>query len=194
MATARPLHEFALWEIIIAPGGSVSPGNQFLKIAASDTIYFKNTAGFPVNIAFTNSLANISNLPQGATSSAEGAVNVTVNYTIYNANTNQPVAGPFAVQFGIGPLPVSIATLNTSPDPIAVPAGGQIAFHSDVKYNIGWIMNGAPAHVWAPQPGTVSSGPNGAQTAMAGANGQTLTYTLVSAAAIRGGGTVKVGT
>ncbi len=197
MATARPLPDAALWTVTIQAGGTVPQSQANMKIGSLDSVSFHNMAGFPVNIIFTNELSSITDLAQGATSGAQGGstpLMVTVNYTIWNYNTGQQVAGPYSIQFGIGPLPISIAALTTSPDPIAIPTGGQIAFSSDAKYTIVWKMNNVVANVWSPQPGTVSAGQNNPQVALAGANGNTVTYTITAAQGTRGGGTVQVGT
>lgn len=192
---AEPLPELALWNVHIAMGGVVS-SNGYIKIASIDTVSFYNGAAFPVNIVFTSNFPQISNLQPGQTSPAIGGspLNVTVNYTVYNANTGQATGGPYAVEFGTGPLVVHISNLNTSPGSIAVPAGGEIQFNSDATYNVTWkYSNGSPANVWNPQPGQIAVGLNGVQVALAGANGQSLTYTITASQLTQGGGTVKVG-
>lgn len=197
MSAARPLPENALWTITIQPGGTVSSANRNMKVSPSDSVAFHNLAGFPVNIIFTNALTSITNLAQGVTSGGKGGappLNLTLNYQIQNFNTSQQTGGPYSIQFGIGPLPISIQSLDTEPDPIAIPAGGQIAFNSDASYTIVWKMGNAPANVWSPQPGTVSAGQNSPQTALAGANGNTVTYTISSSPNTHGGGTVSIGT
>jgi hypothetical protein len=192
MSAARPLPEAGL-EILIQPGGTVSSGNANLKVS-SGSIYFNNSATFPVNIVFTNALTNISNLQPRANSASEGATTVTVNYVVVNANTKLQTGGPYSVQFGIGPLPIEIENVTSDPDPTTVPEGGQIAFSADAEYGISWTLNGQSANVWSPQPSTIAEGQNSAQTALPGANGNSLTYTLSDRMGIRGGGTVKIGT
>lgn len=193
---ARPLTDAVTWPVTIAAGGVVN-SNQYLKISALDGVSFHNSATFPVNIVFSSLFPPIDNLQPNATSPVLGGVNslnVTVDYSVLNANNGLQTGGPYAVEFGNGPLTITISALNTSPDPIAIPAAGQIAFNSDAKYNISWKLgNGQPANVWSPQPTQVTPGANAAQTAMAGAKGQTLTYTISAATETRGGGTVKVG-
>jgi hypothetical protein len=166
-----------------------------MKVSPADTISFHNLAGFPVNVIYTNALTSITDLIQGATSSPAGGstpLNLTLNYKIENFNTGQPTGGPYSIQFGIGPLPISIQSLDTEPDPIAIPAGGQIAFNADANYTIAWKIGNAGANVWSPQPGTVSAGQNNPQTALAGANGKTVTYTISASPDTRGGGTVVI--
>lgn len=196
---ARPLPDAALLTITIQPGGTVSSGNANQKLGPFDSVQFHNTAGFPVDIVMTNTLSSIQNLVQGTTSGPQGGstpLNVTLNFTILNHNTGQPTGGPYSIQFGIGPLPITITAQTPSPDPIAIPLGGQIQFTADGSYAVGWAFgNGQPANVWSPQPSQISQGLNTPpQTALAGANGQTLTYTLLTDMAIRGKGTVKIGT
>jgi hypothetical protein len=199
MSAARPLPDAALLTITIQPGGMLSSANANQKLGPLDSVAFRNTAGFPVDLVMTNTLSSISNLLQGASSGAQGGstpLNVTLNYTILNHNTGQPTGGPYSIQFGIGPLPITITAETPSPDPIAIPIGGQVQFTSDGSYAVGWTFaNGQPANVWSPQPGQINQGLNTPpQTALAGANGQTLTYTLLADMAIRGKGTVKIGT
>jgi hypothetical protein len=198
MAAARPLPENALWTVTIQPGGTVSSAYANMKVNPSDTISFHNLAGFPVNIIFTNALTSITDLAQGATSGGKGGstpLNLTLNYTIQNYNNSQPTGGPYSVQFGIGPLPISITALDTDPGSVAIPAGGQIAFDADANYTIVWKMGGVVnANLWSPQPGTVSAGQNNAQTALAGGNGNTVTYTISASPETHGGGTVSIGT
>jgi hypothetical protein len=198
MATARAYPEAVLWTIQIQSGGTVPPANANMKLGPTDSISFHNGATFPVDIVFTNEFSSIYDLGIGVNSGPQGgstSLNLTLNYTIWNHNTGQQVAGPYSVQFGIGPLPISIAALNTSPDPIAIPTGGQIAFNSDARYDIVWKLNGVVTPgLWSPQPPTVSAGQNNPQTALAGANGNTVTYAITAAQGTHGGGTVNIGT
>ncbi len=195
---ARPLPDNALWTIQIQSGGTVPPANQNMKVGSLDSLSFHNGATFPVDITFTNEFSSIDNLGMGANSGVQGgstSLNLTLNYRIWNHNTGKQVAGPYSVQFGIGPLPISITGLNTSPDPIAIPAGGQIAFDSDTTYNIVWKLNNVVTPgLWSPQPSSVSAGQNNAQTALTGATGNTVTYTISSSPETHGGGTVNIGT
>lgn len=192
---AKPVAFASIWQIQIALGGSVS-SNGDIKIANSDGVSFRNNAGFPVNIVFTGVYGPINNLANGASASPNGGpgLNTTINYIIYNANSGQKTGGPYAIEFGQGPLVVTINALNTSPDPIVIPAGGQIQFQTDAQYNITWTMGGQPANVWNPQPSRLGQGASQVQTALAGANGKALSYTITNAALTRGGGTVQVGT
>ena len=205
MATARNLpdrykHEgspdAALWDILISPGGTVPLADQFLKVGSFDTIEFHNTAGFPVNIIFTNEFVNIMHLQNGLTSGPQGNSNglhLTLNYSIANANSGQITGGPYAIQFGIGALPISIVSLNTNPDPVAVPSLGKIAITADVKYNIAWTFaNGQPANVWTPAVNPLPAGTT-TLTAGPGATSQSLSYTITTTVETHGGGTVNVG-
>src|SRR5258708_4525 len=124
---ARPLPGNALWTVTIQPGGTVSSAYANMKVSPTDTISFHNLAGFPVNIVFTNALSSITNLLQGASSGGKGGstpLNLTLNYTIQNFNTSQPTGGPYSVQFGIGPLPITITTDPPSPDSSSLPPRG----------------------------------------------------------------------
>jgi hypothetical protein len=191
----RPRPQATLWPILISPGGTVPLSNQFMQIGSYDSISFRNTAGFAVNVVFTNAFPELANLPDGATSGAQGganSLNLTLNFKIENNATGKTTGGPYAVQFGIGPLPITISAFNTNPDPIAVPKGGQIQFTNNdgVTYPITWSLPG----VWSPQPSTVAPGQNRQQKALAGATGKGLTYTLSPSNILtRGGGTVTIG-
>lgn len=196
----RPLKTAGtLWQILITAGGKIPLANQYMQIGSYDSISFRNTAGFPVNIVITNVFPTITNLSNNVTSGAQGgatSLNVTLNYTIFNAGNGQKTDGPCAVQFGVGPLPVSITADDTAPDPVAIPHGGQIQFfnHDNNSYSIDWKMGGNPAFVWTPQPVELYIGLNSPpQKALPGANGQSLTYTLTAKLVTRGGGTVTVG-
>jgi hypothetical protein len=196
---ARPLPDGALVTITIQSGGTVPSAYANQKVGSLETISFHNAASFPVNIVMTNTLATINGLGIGATSGAQGGstpLSVTLNYTIWNANTRQQTGGPYSIQFGIGPLPITISADSTSPDPIAIPPGGQVQFTTDDEYSIGWTLaNGQPANVWSPQPTQLVEGLNAPpQAALAGGNGQTLTYTISDTSGTQGKGTVKIGT
>lgn len=185
-----------VWTIFIQAGGTVASASQNLVVGPSDSIRFTNGAGFPVNIQYTvPPLPNITNLPIGATSGAAGGsssnqLNVTVNYWVVNFNNPNQKSGPYSVQFGIGPLSITITNDDTNPDPVAIPKGGQIQFYCDAGYTITW----KPANIWSPEPGTLVQGTNTPpQKAMAGANGQSLTYSIAPTNRdTRGGGTVVV--
>jgi len=191
---ANPKAFATQYQIQIALGGTVS-SNGNIKITNSDSISFKNNAGFPVNIIFTAVYGPINGLPNGGTQAPNGGpgLNTTINFSIYNANTGLKVSGPYYVEFGQGPLVVSIAGLNTNPDPIAVPALGQLQFNCDAAYNIVWkFANGLNANVWTPTKTQLPAGST-TLTALSGATLQVLTYIITDASHTRGGGTVNVG-
>ncbi len=191
---ANPIPVEALYQITIAPGGTVS-SNGYLKVTNQDSVTFHNTSGFAVNIVFTSAFGTISNLAQGATKAPTGSSpsNTTINYKIVNASTGQQTGGPYSIEFGGGPMTVTVTNLNTSPDPIAVPPGGQVVFVCDAKYNIVWKSNGLPVTAWTPQPLQLQAGTNPTQTALPAVVNQVLAYTITNASETRGGGTVNVG-
>jgi hypothetical protein len=198
MATARNLHTDAQWPINILTDGTVPLANQFMQIAPLDTMAFQNGAPFPVKIVFTSVFTTINPLqPRGNSGPLGGSapLNTTINFTIYNANTGLKTGGPYAIQFGIGPLSITITAESTNPDPIAIPKGGQIQFNcTDVSYPILWqFANGQTANVWSPQPNPLVQGLNSPQRALAGATSQQLSYTLNPTKETHGGGTVNVG-
>lgn len=205
---ARPLPEVASRTLTISPEGTVD-SHQYLRVGPLDSICFDNTADFPVNITFTSVFQPIE-VVQHSTSPEQGGVTslkVTINYRIYNAETGKETGGPYAVDFGDGAMTISISGSTPSPEHVAIPAGGKIAFDSDVDYKISWTWNGQPIHAWVPDPPQVSHGHNSDETALPVAHGKTLYYDLdpsdcdstqqSTAIALSttagGGGTVKVG-
>ena len=186
-----------VWTISIQPGGTLPLGYKNLQIGPGDSIKFSNGAGFPVNIHYTvPPLADINNLAIGATSGAAGGsssnqLNVTVNYYIVNYAQPTQQTGPYSVQFGNGPLLITINNDDTNPDPVTIAKGAQIQFFCDVKYSISWT----PPNVWSPEPKTLQQGLNvSPQKALGGATGQKLAYTInPTNRATRGGGTVGIG-
>lgn len=195
---AEPVPLAALYDIDIQANGTVITNNN-LKITNSDSIAFRNGAPFPVNIVFTSVFGPINGLQPNASQAPNGGppLNTTINYTIYNATTGTKTGGPYCVQFGTGPLVVTIQNLNTSPDPITVPPGGEIQFVCDAKYSIEWLSKNAPVTAWNPQPlmlyKNANPNPNPVQTALPAVYGQTITYRVANAGLTRGGGTVGIG-
>ncbi len=194
----RPTPDAALYQITIAPGGIVT-SNQNLKITNQDSIAFHNNAGLPVNVRFTSVFNPINNLQQNTSAAPNGgpALNTTINYVIVNANTGVQTGGPYCVQFGVGPLTINIANLDTSPDPISIPPGGEIVFVCDATYSIAWTSNKLPVTAWTPQPlklyANAVPNPNPVQTALPAVYGQSVTYTIANSSETRGGGTVVIG-
>ena len=186
-----------VWTIPIQAGGTVPQGYQNLQIAPGDSICFRNGATFPVNIHYTvPPLADISKLAMGATSGAAGGsssnqLNVTVNYYVVNSNNTSQQFGPYSVQFGNGPLLITITGGDTNPDPVTIAKLAQIQFFCDAGYTIQWT----PSNVWSPEPATLAQGTNiPPQKALAGATGLTLTYKISPTPPdTRGGGTVGIG-
>ena len=197
---AEPVPLATLWQINIAPGGTVST-NGSIKIANTDSITFHNNATFPVTITFTSSFNSIVALQPGksqAPTPISGApLNITIDYTVSNSNTSKQTGGPYAVEFGMGPLTVTIQALNTSPDPIAVTSGGQLVFVCDAKYDIVWTQGQTKVTPWSPQPpklyANANPNPNPVQTALPQFSGQTVTYTITDGSNTHGGGTVGIG-
>ena len=189
---ANPCPELANWSLqVVNPG--VLNSNQTLQIGSSDTITFHNGCTFPIDIVFgPNSFGTITVQP-GQTSRSLGGnnLNVTYDYWVFNHSTGAQTGGPYAVQFGIGPLQVSIVSANGVT--LAIPNGGEIQFNSDAAYTISWTFasNGQPANVWSPEPTQIPQGLSVVMRALPGANSQTLNYALNSTIDVRGGGTIK---
>lgn len=175
-------------QIPIAPGGSVPLGYENLQVPDNTPVDFMNGANFPVNIVFTNQFGTI-NDPMGQPTSPITAQTVTVNYTLYNANTNQPTGGPYSIQWGLGVMKIAISGGNPTPPNITIAKQAQIQFinNDSVSYPIGWTPKGS----FTPEPPSVTVGANQAQTAVA--QGQTVSYELTVKTGITRGGTVKIG-
>jgi hypothetical protein len=193
MATARQLLN-ATTEITISTSGTVSASQQNLAhLADNSTVQFTNDAPFTVELKFSAEFGNVV-IARGSSSSELSASEVTVTYTIYNAVTNQPTGGPYSIQWGNGPLAINISGVTPTPPSASVAVGGTIQFSSDSDDGIGWTYtnSGSSANVWSPQPGSVTSGQNGKQTALPGVAGN-FTYSLSSTPGSVGKGTIKIG-
>ncbi len=194
MATARPLNVGVQYDIAISSSGTVPLQDQTMQIGPYDSIEFTNNAPFPVNIIFTNQFPNVTNLAQRQTSgqsSGNGTpLNLTINYTIQNANTQQQTGGPYAVQFGIGPLPIAVTVDHITPSSVAIPPEGEIQITSDGTYPISW----SPSNLFAPQPSSLVPGQNPVMKAQAGAGGKNVTFTgPFGTKEVNGTGTIHVG-
>jgi hypothetical protein len=186
MATARVLPE-AQVEVIISPTGTVTTPDIGLPVGGS--FYFYNNAPFPVQISFTSTFNTI-NLAAGASSSpitAPGSANFTVNYGIRNNNNNQVTGGPYGIQFGNGPMAITIQGGDSTPGTISIPNGGSVQFTSDAKYNINWSQTGIFSITELVQ------GVNPVATAQSLPASTSVNYTLSPRLqGTRGGGTVKI--
>jgi hypothetical protein len=188
---ANPCPEVANWLIQVVNPGVVNT-NRTLQIGPSDTVSFRNGCTFPINIVFSAGGFGTITLQPGQDSSALGGNNLNVTYNYWIEKGGTVTGGPYAVQFGIGPLEIVIASATGGT--VAIPNGGEIQFSSDAAYNISWTFagNGQPANVWSPQPTQIPQGQSVVMRALAGANSQILNFALDSSIGVRGGGTVKV--
>jgi|SRR5580704_2336614 hypothetical protein len=143
MGLAARAHDDIVWDIPISDlSGTPVSGEPDIEMAITDTLEFTNNASYPVSIVFTTTSGsvfnNISSLAGGGTTSPAQSPkldNMTVNYTITNLNTNAQ-STPCGIQVGVGPLRIDILAANTIPDPVSIPAGGQIQFFPDEEYDI----------------------------------------------------------
>jgi hypothetical protein len=193
MATARNYLNVTT-DVTISTTGTVAPAQQNLaQLADGSSVQFQNDAPYPVNLEFTAEFGEVP-IARGKSSGDLSASEVTVNYTIYDALTNQPTGGPYSIQWGNGPLTIDIAGVTPSPASASVAEGGKIQFDSDSEDGIQWTytVGGGTANVWNPQPTDVASGENGEQTALPGVQGN-FTYTLSSTVGTNGKGTIKIG-
>lgn len=175
-------------QIPISPSGTVPLGYENLQVPDNTPVDFMNGANFPVNVVFTNQFGTI-NDPIGQPTAPINAQTVTVNYTLYNANTNQPVGGPYSIQWGLGVMEITISGGYPTPPNITIAKQAQIQFINNdaASYPIQWTPKGS----FSPEPASVSVGVNPAQRAVA--QGQTVDYQLTVKPDITRGGTVKIG-
>ena len=120
--------------------------------ALQNNVTFTNNASSPVSIAFnpTGILTNISNLAVGSTSTAQTMpVSASVNYYVTVGSVVTP-NGPYAIQSGNGFMVVTVSggigTETVSPDPVAIPLGGNLEMQPAVSsqvYDVAWT-NGDP--------------------------------------------------
>jgi len=187
---ANPCPEVANWLIQVVNPGVVN-ANKAIQIGSSDTISLHNGCTFPITIVFSVGGFGTIVLQPGQNSQALGGNNLNVTYDYWIENAGTVTGGPYAVQFGIGPLQIVIQSAQGGT--LAIPNGGEIQFNSDAAYDISWTFaNGQPANVWSPQPTVIPQGQSVVMRALAGANSQGLNFALDSSGGVRGGGTVKV--
>jgi hypothetical protein len=185
MATARQFFNSPI-DIPISATGSIPLGDQNLQVANNVSIEFTNNATFPVNLVFTSQFGTI-NVLAGQSSAAITGSTLMVNYTIYNGLNNQPIGGPYSIQWGLGVLQISISSGVPTPQNITIAKQAKIQFTSDAAYPITWN----PTNSFSPDPSPLTVGLNGAQAAVAA--GQTVSYEFGTPGGVVRGGTVKVG-
>jgi hypothetical protein len=192
MATARHLLNNPI-EVTISPTGTVSSAQQNL-VLSSGSVQFQNDATFDVKLVFTAEFGTVT-VDAGDPSDDLSATNVTVNYVIQNKNNGQQTGGPYSIQFGIGPLAISISGTSPTPDNAIIPVGGKIQFTTNMDDMIEWtyaVGGGSANSVFTPALTELDSGTNPVQTAPVGTS-TTLNYSLNSAIGAAGKGTIKIG-
>ena len=186
MATARVFPDAQVTLTITPTGQAQAPD---VVLGNVDSFFFHNSAGFPVKIEFSTIFQPIT-VPAGQNSnpmSLPGAGNFTINYGVKNANTGQVTGGPYGIQFGTGPIGITLQGGSGTPATVSIPYNGQIQFTSDANYDIAWS-----------QPGiflitTVAAGVNAAAAAQNVPTATAVTYTLTpKIQGTRGGGTVRI--
>jgi hypothetical protein len=166
--------------------------------ALQNNVTFTNNASSPVSIAFnpTGILTNINNLAAGSTSTAQTMpVSASVNYYVTVGSVVTP-NGPYAIQSGNGFMVVTISggigNETVSPDPVAIPLGGNLEMQPAVSshvYNVAWT-NGDPFTV----PISKADSTSHTESSSYGPGDYPYTVTRVSieGGGGNGGGTVKV--
>ncbi|MGB6385532.1 MAG: hypothetical protein WBD25_02935 [Terriglobales bacterium] len=115
--------------------------------ALQNSVTFTNNATSSVSIAFnpTGILTNISNLVAGSTSAAQTMpASASINYSVTVGSVVTP-NGPYAIQSGDGFMVVTVSggigTETVSPDPVAIPLGGNLEMQPAVSshvYDVAW--------------------------------------------------------
>ncbi|HKH98818.1 MAG TPA: hypothetical protein VJ999_06890 [Candidatus Sulfotelmatobacter sp.] len=197
MATARQ-HVFDTIDLTISPSGTVSAAQAYLQIPDNTGIQFKSSAPFGLNLVFSSSPPGTVPVPaNGSNANPITESEVTLNYVIKRQDNGMQTGGPYAIQWGQGPLAISV-TASSPSFTIAVPQQGYIQFTADSDYNITWEDgNGHPVTVWFQQPGEISptppGGPNPNPVQQAKPGVATVYCTFAVALNVPGKGTVKIG-
>jgi hypothetical protein len=115
--------------------------------ALQNSVTFTNNATSSVSIAFnpTGILTNISNLVACSTSAAQTMpASASINYSVTVGSVVTP-NGPYAIQSGDGFMVVTVSggigTETVSPDPVAIPLGGNLEMQPAVSshvYDVAW--------------------------------------------------------
>jgi hypothetical protein len=187
MATARVLPTAQVWDIAINANGQAQPPDA--QLSNADSFYFHNGASFPVTIQFSAVFSAITIQPGANSNSLQlpGAGNFTINYGVIDANTGQQTGGPYGLEFGSGPIGITIQGGSSSPGTVSIPFNGQIQFTADRNYTIQWSQ----ANIFSIS--SLVQGVNPVAVAQSVPASTTVTYTLQpSAQGTRGGGTVKI--
>lgn len=123
------------------------PEGCILTALQNSVTFTNNNASSPVSIAFnpTGILTDISNLTAGSTSAAQAMpASASVNYYVTVGGVVTP-NGPYAIQSGNGFMVVTVSggigSETVSPDPVAIPLGGNLEMQPAVSthvYNVAW--------------------------------------------------------
>ncbi|MGO8985254.1 MAG: hypothetical protein ACLPHI_06685 [Terriglobales bacterium] len=140
-----PIRENASTLNITITANDATPEGSILT-PQQTSVEFYNNSGTTISIAFTPAgvLTNVNNLLNGQTSTPQSMpANTSVNYSVTIGGVINPL-GPFAIQAGTGAMVVTVSgttDITCSPDPVAIPAGGNLMMKPAVStnnYPVGW--------------------------------------------------------
>jgi hypothetical protein len=146
-ARVIPFEDSATTQNINITATDATPEGCILTALQNSVTFTNNNATSAVSIAFnpTGILTDISNLAAGSTSAAQTMpVSASVNYYVTVGSIVSP-NGPYAIQSGNGFMVVTVSggvgTETCSPDPVAIPLGGNLEMQPAVSthvYNVAW--------------------------------------------------------
>jgi len=123
----------------------------------TQNVTFTNNSGYSIDIAFNppGIFAPVTGLSPTAPNNVNtqpAPTNVSVNYNVtVHLPAGPTTNGPYAIQAGSGAMIVTVSGNvggeTVSPDPVAIPAGGNLEMRpaiSSNKYNVGGWTNGDP--------------------------------------------------
>jgi hypothetical protein len=147
MATARvPLSEFSSGPITINSSLVPNPQGYFLPAGGTVTFTNTNTSG-SISITFVPAgvFNDIPALNAGVSNSQ--AAQIPIGGVTYFINGN--LTAPYAIQVGVGPIPVAITApggaVTYTPQFAAIPVGGKLLIYGgDQSYNVIWTGGGDP--------------------------------------------------
>lgn len=208
MATQRvipPEIEDVPAKTINITASGASPKACIILGSQQQAVTFTNNSGSPITITFEENpiceqiFTDVENLsptaPNNSVTQTPLIPNGTVNYNVTIGGTTSELC---AIQVGVGPMYVEVASTNagiiTNPSPVVLPVGGYLEMIStDYEYTVKWTpldpFSPAITEVYVGAGNSTPSQENESNTV------QDYTYTLTKApigTTGSGGGTVKV--
>jgi hypothetical protein len=208
MATQRvipPEVENAPAQTINITASGASPKACIIQGSQQQAVTFTNNSGSSITITFEENpiceqiFTDVENLsptaPNNSATQTPLIADGTVNYNVTIGGTTSEL---YAIQVGVGPMYIEIATANagiiTNPSPVVVPVGGNLEMIStDFDYTVKW----SPLDPFSPAIGEVYVGAGNNTPSQDNQSNivQDYTYTLTKApvgTTGSGGGTVKI--